>query len=66
VINVAIVMKQTLKQWFNALMASAIARWVFPTPGGPKKITFSCLAIKVRSKSSITAFLSSWGWKVKS
>ncbi len=37
-------------------MASEIARWVLPTPGGPRKKILSRLVIKFKSKNAITSF----------
>jgi hypothetical protein len=37
------------------LIASAIARWVLPVPGGPKKQTFLCSAVRERGVADAVA-----------
>src|SRR3989304_1187251 len=44
----------------------AMARCVLPTPGGPRKTTFSALAMKRRVANSLTRRSSMEGWKLKS
>ena len=51
---------------WQALIASAIARWVLPVPGGPKKQTLACSAIQASwARCRISGF-SAPGWAVKS
>jgi hypothetical protein len=60
------VRKITRRPARQALIESAIARWVLPVPGGPSRTTFS-LAWRKSSwpRCSITCFLTE-RWKVKS
>src|SRR3990170_790476 len=48
------------------LTASATARCVFPTPGGPSNSTFSCRERNVRSNRLMTCVLSRSGWNAQS
>ena len=50
----------------TAARPSAMARWVLPTPGGPKTSTFSAWAMKRPVASSRTSFWSIEGWNLKS
>ena len=43
-----------------------MARWVLPTPGGPKSSTLLASATKARLAISLTSRLSMEGWKPKS
>lgn len=42
----------------------AMARWVLPTPGGPKRRTFTPLAMKRPVQSSRTSLSSTEGWNL--
>ena len=48
------------------LTASATARCVLPTPGGPSNNTFSCRERNVRSNRLMTCVLSRSGWNAQS
>ena len=45
--------------------ASAMARWVLPTPDGPNSTTFSGRATKPSAVNSRTTLRSIEGWKVR-
>ena len=56
----------TLRPAFTASTASAVARWLLPVPGGPRRCKTSARSMKVSSASARMRLRSSEGWKAKS
>ena len=62
----ATVVNFTCRRLLMAASPRATARWVLPTPGGPRRMTFSARSTKAQPASSRSCFWLTEGWKAKS